>query len=266
MTDSNRAPTVLEASGLVKRYGGLLATDHLDLRLQHGELHALIGPNGAGKTTALGQLCGALRPDSGRILLDGADVTRLSLPDRARRGIVRSYQISATFLEFTVFENVSVAVQARAAHHFRFFGVANRSADLNARVWPLLEQTGLIDKARVPAADLAHGQRRQLEIAMVLATEPRVLLLDEPMAGMGAAEADALGSLLEALRHRYAILLVEHDMDMVFRLADRITVLVDGASIASGDPITVRNDPAVQAAYLDESPTAETTADQRRGR
>jgi branched-chain amino acid transport system ATP-binding protein len=255
MTEAaGREQPVLEARGLVKRYGGLLATDQLDLQLHRGELLALIGPNGAGKTTALGQLCGALRPDSGHIVHNGVDVTRLSLPERARRGIVRSYQISATFLEFTVFENVAVAVQARARHHFRFFGVANRSAELNAQVWPLLAQTGLQDLARVPAADLAHGQRRQLEVAMVLATGPEVLLLDEPMAGMGAAEADAMGSLLEGLRHRYAILLVEHDMDMVFRLADRITVLVDGAVIATGDPASVRANPAVQAAYLDESP------------
>lgn len=246
------AEPLLQAVGLEKRYGGLVATRELDLSLHRGEVHALIGPNGAGKTTALGQLSGELRPDGGRILLDGEDVTRLSMPERARRGVARSYQITSVFPDFTVEENVATAVQARARHHFRFFRNAGRDPHLCADALRVMRDTGLAELARRPAADLAHGQRRQLEIAMALATRPRVLLLDEPMAGMGAAEAEAVGDLLERLRPDYAILLVEHDMDMVFRLADRITVLVDGGVIASDTPAVIRADPAVQAAYLEE--------------
>ncbi len=244
---------ILEAVGLHKRYGGLVATRDLNLALRPGEIHAMIGPNGAGKTTALAQLSGELRSDSGRITLNGRDITRLSMPDRARLGIARSYQITAIFPEFTVAENVAVAVQAQAGHHFHLFRNAGRDRTLTEPAQRVLRESGLAEQANHPAGDLAHGQRRQLELAMALATEPRVLLLDEPMAGMGGAEADAVGTLLERLRSRYAVLLVEHDMDMVFRLADRITVLVDGAVIASGDPGSIRADAAVQAAYLEES-------------
>ncbi len=244
---------LLQARGLQKRYGGLVATRDLDLDLYQGEIHAVIGPNGAGKTTALAQLSGEQVPDAGRIVFDGRDVTALSMPHRARLGIARSYQVTAVFLDFSVLENIAVAVQARARHHFHFFASAGRDDTLRKPAEALMREVGLEGLAHRPAADLAHGQRRQLELAMALATEPRVLLLDEPMAGMGAAEADAMGALLERLRSRYAVLLVEHDMDMVFRLADRVTVLVDGAVIASGDPAAIRADAAVQAAYLEES-------------
>ncbi|MCP1675294.1 branched-chain amino acid transport system ATP-binding protein [Natronocella acetinitrilica] len=244
---------LLQARGLQKRYGGLVATRDLDLDLYQGEIHAVIGPNGAGKTTALAQLSGEQVPDAGRIVFDGRDVTALSMPHRARLGIARSYQVTAVFLDFSVLENIAVAVQARARHHFHFFASAGHDDTLRKPAEALMREVGLEGLAHRPAADLAHGQRRQLELAMALATEPRVLLLDEPMAGMGAAEADAMGALLERLRSRYAVLLVEHDMDMVFRLADRVTVLVDGAVIASGDPAAIRADAAVQAAYLEES-------------
>ncbi|MDN3519502.1 ABC transporter ATP-binding protein [Aquisalimonas lutea] len=244
---------LLRAEGLHKSYGGLVATRHLDLDLHAGEIHAMIGPNGAGKTTAMGQLSGELAPDAGRIVLDGEDVTRLSMPARARRGIARSYQITAVFEEFTVRQNVAVAVQAMARHHFRMVRPARRDPELNAGAEEALGRVGLLHLADEVAADLAHGQKRQLELAMVLATRPRVLLLDEPMAGMGNAEVDAMTRLLEELRSHYAILLVEHDMDVVFRVADRTTVLVDGAVLASGAPEAIRSDARVQAAYLEES-------------
>ncbi len=246
------AEPLLRAEGLHRRYGGLVATQRLDLALHRGEIHALIGPNGAGKTTALAQLSGELRPDAGRILIDGEDVTRLAMSARARRGIARSFQVTPVFDEFSVRDNVPLALQARARHHFRFWQPAARDPALTGPADALLETTGLSALAHRPAAVLAHGQRRQLEIAMALATQPRLLLLDEPMAGMGAAEVAAMSTLLERLRAEHAILLVEHDMDVVFRLADRVTVLVDGAVIASGDPEAIRADAAVQAAYLEE--------------
>lgn len=245
---------VMRAEGLTKRYGGLVATRHVDLDLRCGEIHALIGPNGAGKTTLLAQLSGELRPDHGRIRLDGRDITRQSMPVRARAGIARSFQITAIFEAFTVLENVALAVQARAPHHFRMLGRAGRDESLLGPARALVDRAGLAGSEQRPAADLAHGQRRQLEIAMALATEPRVLLLDEPMAGMGAAEAAAVTGVLEGLRAGHAVLLVEHDMDVVFRLADRITVLVEGRVIASDRPHIIRADAAVQAAYLEESP------------
>jgi branched-chain amino acid transport system ATP-binding protein len=242
---------LLKARGLHKRYGGLVATQRLDLDLYRGEIHALIGPNGAGKTTALAQLSGELRPDAGRIHLDGHDVTALAMPARARLGIARSFQITAVFEEFTVRENVALAVQARAPHHFRFWRSAAGDAALCGPAQAAITAAGLDDAADEVAGALAHGRRRQLEIAMALATQPRVLLLDEPMAGMAAEEVAALSELLQRLRADHAILLVEHDMDVVFRLADRVTVLVDGAVIASDRPDAIRADAAVQAAYLE---------------
>ncbi|WP_018718798.1 ABC transporter ATP-binding protein [Arhodomonas aquaeolei] len=254
MTEAQAAavPT-FEARALYKRFGGLQATDGLSLALERGRVHALIGPNGAGKTTALAQLSGELRPDEGSIHLDGRDVTALDMPARARLGIARSFQITAVFESFTVRENVALAVQSRARHHFHFFGNAARDRRLTDTADAALEQVGLADAGGHRVAALAHGQKRQLEIAMALATEPQVLLLDEPMAGMGAAESEVVASLLERLRARYAVLLIEHDMDVVFRLADTLSVLVGGRLIASGPPGEVRDDPDVQAAYLQES-------------
>lgn len=243
---------VFEAQKLVKNFGGLTATDELSLTLHRGQILAVIGPNGAGKTTALAQLSGELRPDRGRIHFRGQDITGLSMPQRAKAGIARSFQITAVFEEFSVLDNVCVAAQARAPHHFRFWRNAMRDRRLLEPAWELLERVALTSLADRRVSRLAHGQKRQLEIAMTLATEPHVLLLDEPMAGMGPAESDVIVGLLEQLREDHAILLVEHDMNVVFRLADEVIVLDDGAILSTGAPEEVRNDPAVQSAYLSE--------------
>ena len=243
---------VFEARNLFKSYGGLRATDNLSLQLETGKIHALIGPNGAGKTTALSQLSGELQPDEGQVWFCGQDITRHSMPKRARMGVARSFQITAIFDDFTVAENVAVAVQSRAAHHFSFWRAVGRDKAINHRTDELLNQVGLTAFANRRAADLAHGQKRQLEIAMALALEPKVLLLDEPMAGMGPTESAQLAELLEQLKHDFAILLVEHDMDIVFRLADVISVLVNGAVIASGTVDQIRENEDVQKAYLAE--------------
>jgi branched-chain amino acid transport system ATP-binding protein len=247
---------LLEARGLVKRFGGLVATDQLDLSVRRGEIHAVIGPNGAGKTTLIGQLTGELRPDAGTILFDGADVTALPAPARARLGIARSFQITQIFRRFTVLENVMLAVQAREPHAFRFWQDARRDEALAAPARSVLEETGLAASAGRLAGALAHGEQRQLEIAMALATSPRMLLLDEPMAGMGREESERMTALLRRLKARETILLVEHDMDVVFALADRVTVLVYGRAIASGTPDEIRANPEVRTAYLGEDEAA----------
>lgn len=249
----DRAGPVFEARGLHKSFGGLQATRDLSLTLELGQVHALIGPNGAGKTTALAQLSGQLRPDAGAIYYRGDDITALPMAARAARGIARSFQITAVFEDFTVLENVAVAVQSRTPHHFAFWRPAVKDRKLNEPAARVLEQVGLAALAERRAGDLAHGQKRQLEIAMALATEPTVLLLDEPMAGMGRAESETISALLEQIKSAHAILLVEHDMDVVFRLADTVSVLVGGALLASGSPEAVRADADVRAAYLEES-------------
>lgn len=250
--DMTAQPAIFEARNLVKRFGGLLATNDLSLALHHGRIVGLIGPNGAGKTTALSQLSGELQPDAGGIHYKGDDVTGLSMPQRAKAGIARSFQITAIFEQFSVLENVCVAVQAAAQHHFHFWRNAMRDRQLLEPARAALERVALTALADRRASELAHGQKRQLEMAMALATNPEVLLLDEPLAGMGPAESDVIVELLEQLRDDHAILLVEHDMNVVFRLADRVIVLDDGAILASGTPAEVRADPAVQAAYLSE--------------
>ncbi len=242
----------MQVTGLHKSFGALLVTNGIDLDLYPGEIHALIGPNGAGKTTLLAQLSGQLRPDAGRILLEGRDVTHLSTPKRARLGVARSFQITAVLSEFSVLENVALAVQARAKHHFHFWRDARRDARLTDEALALLERVGLAAEAQTRAANVSHGQRRQLELAMALATRPKVLLLDEPMAGMGPSETETMTRLVKAIKHDYATLLVEHDMDVVFSLADRVSVLVYGALIATGSPAEVRADREVQRAYLSE--------------
>jgi branched-chain amino acid transport system ATP-binding protein len=218
-----------------------------------GELHALIGPNGAGKTTAIGQIMGEIRPDAGRILFFGEEITRLSTPARVQRGLSRSFQITQLLEDDTAVGNVALAVQARAGHAFRFWRDASRDAHLLEPARAALEQVGL-PPARwsLPVADLSHGERKQLELAVALATGPRLLLLDEPMAGLGASESLRMTEVLRALKGRIPILLVEHDMDAVFSLADRISVLVYGHCIASGTPAQIRTDPQVRAAYLSE--------------
>jgi branched-chain amino acid transport system ATP-binding protein len=231
---------VLRVSGLQKRFGGVLAVDNISLDLAEGELHAVIGPNGAGKTTLIHLLSGALEPSAGRIVLDDRDITRLPMHQRVRLGLARSYQISSVFPNFTVLENVAFAVQGSG-------GVGDWD-----RARAELESVGLANSADRLASTLAHGQRRQLELGLVLATGARILLLDEPMAGMGPEEAARILGLIEALKSRRTILLVEHDMEAVFRLADRISTLVNGRVIASGAPDEIRRHPEVRRAYLGE--------------
>ena len=240
----------LVVEGLVKRFGGLTATDDLSLTLEPGELHAIIGPNGAGKTTLITQLSGELAPDAGRITFDGRDITHEPPFRRALAGLGRSYQITSVFGEFTVLQNVALAVQARAGSSFRFWRRAASEAALIAPAHAALAQVGLAGLHDRRVSALSHGQRRQLEIAMTLAGAPKLLLLDEPMAGMSHSESEAVVALLQTLKGRYTILLVEHDMDAVFALADRITVLVYGRTIASGTPEQIRQNAEVREAYL----------------
>jgi branched-chain amino acid transport system ATP-binding protein len=246
----NPASPHLEVTGLVKRFGGLLATDHLSLTLARGEIHAVIGPNGAGKTTLIHQLSGEVRSDEGRIVFDGRDLTHLPPHRRAQAGLGRSYQITSVFNDFSVLQNTALAVQAHAGHSFRFWRAAASEPALVEPALAALARAGLSHRSHTPVAALAHGERRQLEIAMVLATGAKLLLLDEPMAGMSQVESEAVVALLHALKGEHTILLVEHDMDAVFALADRITVLVYGRPVATGTPDQIRNDPEVRDAYL----------------
>ena len=243
---------MLEVRQLVKSFGALRATDGIDLDVRDGETHAIIGPNGAGKTTFIGQLAGNLRPDAGTVRFAGADVTALSAPRRARMGLARSFQITSVYPEFSALDNVALAVQARSGHSFRFWRPARRDLTLIEPAERVLDEVGLFQRKNVLAANLAHGEQRQLEVAMALATNPRLLLLDEPMAGMGTEESQRMIGLLSKLKQKKTIILVEHDMDAVFRLADRISVLVYGRVIATGSPEAIRANPEVKAAYLGE--------------
>jgi branched-chain amino acid transport system ATP-binding protein len=246
------AETLLETAGLTKRFGGLVATGEVSLSVAPGEIHAVIGPNGAGKTTLIGQLSGELIPDSGSIRFAGADISRLGPARRAALGIARSFQITSIFREFTTLDNVALAIQARAGHSFRFWRAARQDASLRDPAFAALGVVGLAGRADLPAGSLAHGEKRALELAMALATGPRLLLLDEPMAGMGPEESASMVRLLAGLKGRFSIVLVEHDMDAVFALADRITVMVYGRVIASAEPAAIRADPEVRRAYLGE--------------
>jgi branched-chain amino acid transport system ATP-binding protein len=243
---------MLAIEHLHKSFGALRVTDDVSLTVADGEVHALIGPNGAGKTTLIGQITGEIRPDAGTIRFAGADITALPTAGRARRGLARSFQITSIFPSFSALGNVALAVQATEPHSFRFWRPAAANARLNEPARQLLRELGLGARAGVVAAGMAHGEHRQLELAMALATAPRLLLLDEPMAGLGTEESRSMLALLARLKGRYSILLVEHDMDVVFSLADRISVLVGGRVIASGDAETIRNDPQVRIAYLGE--------------
>jgi len=248
------ADPVLRLQALRKNFGGLVVTDDVTLDVEAAELHAVIGPNGAGKTTLINQICGLLAPDDGRILLAGIDVTRMPPHHRATRGLARSFQITSILPGFSVLENVALAVQARSGSSFRFIGRAADETALNAQALATLTETGLADRAEVPAGRLSHGEKRALELAIVLAMRPRLLLLDEPMAGTGREETNRLIALLRGLKGRFGIILVEHDMTAVFALADRISVMINGRVIATGTPDEVRADPQVTAAYLgDES-------------
>jgi branched-chain amino acid transport system ATP-binding protein len=243
---------LLEIKALTKRFGGVVASDSVSLALPPGELHAIIGPNGAGKTTLIAQLTGEIRPDTGHIRFAGRDITALPVYRRSRLGLARSFQISSLFPDFTALDNVALAVQAHAGHSFRFWRAARQEAVLRDPARSALDRVGLGERADDVVAGLSHGERRQLEIAMALATRPRLLLLDEPMAGMGPEESARLVATLRHLKGELTILLIEHDMDAVFALGDRVSVLVYGRIIASGPPAAIRADAAVRQAYLGE--------------
>ena len=247
---------LLQVASLAKRFGGIVATDDLALEVAPGELHAVLGPNGAGKTTLIAQLAGQLTPDSGSIRFDGRDITALPMHRRSRLGLARSFQITSLFLDLSVLDNVALAVQAHAGHSFHFWRNARLETGLRQSARAALERVGLSARADWPAAALSHGEHRQLELAMALAGNPRMLLLDEPMAGLGPEESSRMVAMLRELKKQLAILLVEHDMEAVFALADRITVLVYGRVIASGAPADIRANPQVRDAYLGEQEAA----------
>ena len=250
------AEPLLAVRGLTKAFGALRACDGVDLALAPGEAHAVIGPNGAGKTTLIGQLAGELRPDAGRILFAGRDITRSPVHARVAHGLARSFQITSVFPRFSALDNVALAVQAQAGHSFRFWARARGEAALREPARACLERVGLGARAEVPAAALAHGEQRQLELAMALAARPRLLLLDEPTAGMGPEDSARMVALLAALKGEFALLLVEHDMDAVFALADRISVMVGGRVIACDTPAAIRDNAEVRRAYLGEDEAA----------
>jgi branched-chain amino acid transport system ATP-binding protein len=247
---------LLSLVGLRKRFGGLAVTDDVSLDIAPAEIHAVIGPNGAGKTTLINEISGVLPVDAGRILFGGRDITGLSMPQRARLGLARSFQITSVVNAFTALENTALAVQARSGSSFRFFRPAGTEAALNRAAMAALDQVGLAARAGTPAGAMSHGEKRQLELAIALATEPRLLLLDEPLAGAGPEETERLIGILRGLKSRYTIVLVEHDMQAVFALADRISVLVYGRVIATGAPDAIRGNAEVRAAYLGEDDTA----------
>ncbi len=246
------ADTLLAVEGLTKRFGGILASDNIALDVKQGELHAIIGPNGAGKTTLIGQLTGMLTPDTGTVRFAGEDITALPAYSRSLLGLARSFQITSLFLDLSVLDNVALAVQAHAGHSFQFWREARREKDLREPARAALARVGLADRADRQAAALSHGEHRQLELAMALAGKPRMLLLDEPMAGLGTDESARMVKLLLELKREYTILLIEHDMEAVFALADRISVLVYGRVIASGTPEVIRANKDVRDAYLCE--------------
>jgi len=252
---------LLEIEELAKRFGGIVASDAITLDVARGELHAIIGPNGAGKTTLIGQLTGEIAPNAGRIRFDGNDITALPTFQRSALGLARSFQITSLFLDFTALDNVALAVQAHAGHSFHFWRNARKEPQLREPALAALKRVGLGHRADVVVARLSHGEHRQLEIAMALATTPRMLLLDEPMAGMGPEESARMVAMLRDLKREVSILLIEHDMEAVFALADRITVLVYGCVIASGAPEAIRNNAEVRRAYLGEQQVVSQGAD-----
>jgi branched-chain amino acid transport system ATP-binding protein len=251
------ADDLLQIAHLDKHFGGVVASDNVTLAIPEGELHAIIGPNGAGKTTLVAQLAGEIAPDSGRIVFAGADITPLSSWRRSLLGVARSFQITSLFPEFTALENVALAVQAHAGHSFRFWKNVRRESELREPARAALERVGMRDRADIRVSRLSHGEHRQIELAVALATKPRLLLLDEPMAGLGPNESASMLALLLELKRQYTIVLIEHDMEAVFALADRISVLVYGRIIASGEPEAIRANAEVRRAYLGEGDAAE---------
>jgi branched-chain amino acid transport system ATP-binding protein len=243
---------ILDVKGLIKTYGGLTATDNVNLEVYENEVNAIIGPNGAGKTTLVSQLTGEVAPNAGRVLFAGQDITTMSPHKRSHLGIARSFQITSVFLDLTILENAALAVQAHSGHSFQFFKPASQDKSLIGPAMEVLERVGLADRAHFPARAVSHGEHRQLEIAMALASKPKMLFLDEPMAGMGPEESQSMTTFLQSIKGTVTILLIEHDMDAVFALADRITVLVYGKVIAIGAPEDIRGNPEVRRAYLGE--------------
>ncbi|CAM5186987.1 Branched-chain amino acid transport system ATP-binding protein OS=Castellaniella defragrans OX=75697 GN=HNR28_002270 PE=4 SV=1 [Castellaniella defragrans] len=241
---------LLSMRSISKRFGALLVTDDVSLDVEAGEIHALIGPNGAGKTTLVSETIGELRPDSGSIFFDGRDVTELAAHDRAMLGMARSFQIAAICPSLTVIENVMLAVQVHRGHNFRFWRSVSDNDAIVSSAREVLDVIGLADCENMLVSSLAHGQQRRLDIAMAIAGTPKLLLLDEPLAGLGPGEASEMADYIRSLRGRYAMLLVEHDMDVVFSLADTISVLDCGRCIATGTPDEIRNNEEVRAAYL----------------
>ncbi|MDP1529932.1 ABC transporter ATP-binding protein [Rhodoferax sp.] len=250
--------TLLQVDDLVKSYGGLRATDHASLSVLTGEIHALIGPNGAGKTTLIQLISGALAPSAGRIEFDGMDITRMPMHARVAHGLARSFQITSIFHRLSVLDNLALAVLAHAGHSLNFWRPARRDAERYALAFEVAQRVGLGLHVHRLGGALSHGEQRQLELGLALATRPKLLLLDEPMAGMGPDESERMLSLLQSLRGETTLLLVEHDMNAVFRLADRISTLVAGRVIACGTPEEIRRHPEVRLAYLgdDEEATA----------
>jgi branched-chain amino acid transport system ATP-binding protein len=251
------AEPLLQIAGLTKRFGGVIASDAITLDVPRNEFHAIIGPNGAGKTTLIGLLAGEMAPLSGTIRFDDSDITGLSVYRRSQLGLARSFQITSLFRDFTALDNVALAVQAHAGHSFRFWKAAQRDEALREPARAALARVGLAGRADMRVDRLSHGEQRQLEIAVALATKPRMLLLDEPMAGMGPKESARMVEILHELKGGITVLLIEHDMETVFALADRITVLVYGRVIASGKPTAIRADAAVREAYLGEQEAAQ---------
>jgi branched-chain amino acid transport system ATP-binding protein len=248
---------LLAIEGLNKRFGGIVASDNITLAVPEGELHAIIGPNGAGKTTLIGQLAGEIAPQAGRVRFAGRDVTDLATYQRSRLGLARSFQVTSLFLDLTALDNVALSVQAHAGHSFRFWRDARKQPELRDPARAALKRVGLAERAEFMVANLSHGEHRQLEIAMALAAKPRMLLLDEPMAGMGSEESARMVKTLRELKQELTILLIEHDMEAVFALADRISVLVYGRIIASGEPAAIRANRDVRRAYLGEQQAVE---------
>jgi branched-chain amino acid transport system ATP-binding protein len=241
---------LLSVRDLRKQFGGVIATDQVSLDVTEGEVHALIGPNGAGKTSLIAQLSGSMLPDAGEIRFAGRDVTRAPQHRRVRAGLARSFQITRLFKGFSALDNIALAVQARSGSSLSFWKPVLSETALFDEARALLDEVGLSARAATPASMLSHGEQRALEVGLALATRPRLLLLDEPMAGTGPEESERMVALIERVRRRTTILLVEHDVDAVFRLADRVSVLVNGRVIASGEPAAVRSDPDVIVAYL----------------
>jgi branched-chain amino acid transport system ATP-binding protein len=246
------ADPLLRVENLVRRFGGIVATDNVSLEVARGELHAIIGPNGAGKTTLISQLTGQLLPQAGAIYLAGRDITRVPAWRRSALGLARSFQITSLLPDFSAIDNVALAAQAHDGHSFRFWVNARKESGLRTAAMAALQRVGLVERANTLVSKLSHGEQRELELAVALATSPQVLLLDEPMAGLGITESARMVQLLQELRREVTIVLVEHDMDAVFALADRISVLVYGRVIASGAPSEIRQNEEVKRAYLGE--------------